>query len=100
MRALISALLPNVALSQGLISKVKARTAALLFSSYMILVKAAITTPQPLHTDATSWRHAAINEHWLVLRVGNGIAYALRAYQNGVTLKALVGQKIYCLVSD
>ncbi|KIC75761.1 hypothetical protein DB41_HG00160 [Neochlamydia sp. TUME1] len=89
----------NVALSQGLISKVKARTAALLFSPYETLVKAAITTSQPLHIDATSWRHAATNEHWLVLRVGNVIAYALRLYQNGATLKIVIGQKIHCLES-
>jgi uncharacterized small protein (DUF1192 family) len=99
-RTMISALLPHVTLSQGFISKVKARTAALLFSSYETLVKAATTTQQPLHIDATSWRHAATNEHLLVLRVGNVIAYALRPYQNGATLKALVGQEIHCLVSD
>ncbi|WP_155117478.1 hypothetical protein [Neochlamydia sp. EPS4] len=31
-----------------------------------------------MHIDETSWRHAATNEHLLVLRVGNVIAYALR----------------------
>ncbi|KIC75806.1 hypothetical protein DB41_HE00220 [Neochlamydia sp. TUME1] len=92
MRTIIIALFPSIALSQGLNSKVKARTAALLFSSYETLVKAVITTHQPLHLDAMSWRHAATNEHLLVLRVGNVIAYALRPYQNGATLKALVGQ--------
>ncbi|BBI16870.1 DUF6444 domain-containing protein [Neochlamydia sp. S13] len=73
-RTIISALLPNIALSQGFISKVKARTAALLVSPYETIVKAAITTQQPLHIDAMSWRHAATNEHLLVLRVGNVIA--------------------------
>ncbi|MBS4171175.1 hypothetical protein NEOC95_001916 [Neochlamydia sp. AcF95] len=57
-------------------SKVKARTAALLSSPYETLVKAVFTAQQPLHIDATSWRHAATNEHLLVLRVGNVIAYA------------------------
>ncbi|WP_044882659.1 transposase [Neochlamydia sp. EPS4] len=99
-RTLITALLPKIVLSQGLICKVKALTATLLSSAYETIIKAAITTRQPLYIDATSWRHAAANEHLLVLSVGDVIAYALRPYQNSFTLKALVGQQIHCLISD
>nr|WP_166154725.1 hypothetical protein [Neochlamydia sp. AcF84]NGY94510.1 hypothetical protein [Neochlamydia sp. AcF84] len=91
---MISALLPNIALSQGLISKGKAR-AGLLILSYETLVKAAITTKQPLHIDMTSWRHAATHKHLLALCVGNVIANALKPYQNGATLKTLVGHGIH-----
>ncbi|BBI17340.1 hypothetical protein [Neochlamydia sp. S13] len=48
----------------------------------------------------TSWFQAVTNKHLLALGVGNVIAYGWRAYQNGVTLKMLVGPKIHCLVSD
>ncbi|MBS4166219.1 MULTISPECIES: hypothetical protein [unclassified Neochlamydia] len=48
-----------------------------------------------MHLKATSWRHTATHKHLLLLRIGNVIAYALRPYQNGATLKILVGQGIH-----
>lgn len=99
-RTIIATILPEVMLSQGLISKIKARTAILLSSPYEALITEVTTTQKPLHIDATGWRHAGSNEHLLVLRVGNVIAYALRPHQNSVTLTSLVGHRIHCLISD
>lgn len=99
-RTIISTILPEVILSQGLISKIKARTAALLSAPYEALLSMVTSTQKPLHVDATGWRHAGSNEHILVLRVENIVSYAFISHQNGETLGKLMGNKIHCLISD
>lgn len=99
-RTIISTILPEVILSQGLISKIKARTAALLSAPHEALLSVVTSTQKPLHVDATGWRHEGSNEHILVLRVENIVSYAFITHQNSTTLRELMGNNIHCLISD
>ena len=64
-RAIISSILPGVILSQGLISKIKVRTAYSLAMPYERLIKAIASKNDPIHMGATGWRHLGSNEHVL-----------------------------------
>jgi len=99
-RTLIELILPGINLSQGLISKIKARTAQLLSAPYEGLTTTINTSTAPLHVDATGWRHQGINEHLLVMRVGNIISYAIVSHQNGTTISQTLGGRVNCLVVD
>jgi transposase len=99
-RTMIATILPGVLLSQGLISKIKARTAKALSEPYEELLGKVVSSERPVHADATGWRYKGINEQALVLRMDNIITYALVPRQNGETLAGLIGKKIHCLVSD
>jgi len=100
-REFISILIPGLELSQGLISKVKARGARSLDSGYQQIVNKILEQNDATHVDATGWRHKARNEHAVVIRVGNFIRFALIPRQNGEALaKFMKGKKITHLVSD
>ncbi len=99
-RAILATILPGVILSQGLISKIKARTAHSLAMPYERLIKTIASRNDPVHMDATGWRHLGSNEHVLVMRMGEIVSYALIARQDGATLAGLVGNRVHCLVSD
>jgi transposase len=99
-RTIIEAILPGIVLSQGLISKIKARTARLLCDPYEALVAAVQSSTEPVHVDATSWRHCGINEYLLVMRVGNIVSYAIVDHQNSATISRTLGGRVHCLVVD
>ena len=99
-REIIAMILPGLTLSQGLISKIKARAAIALSIPYEELLTTIVSSNNPLHADATGWRHCGQNEYAIVLRVGNLIAYALTPRQNSATLRTLLGRCIQRLVTD
>jgi hypothetical protein len=99
-RSIITALFPSLHLSQGLISKIKRRTAAALESSYEELLEAITSSKSPLHADATSWRHEGHNECAIVLRSEAGVAFAITPNQNQQTIASLIRRKIELLVQD
>ncbi|MBI3901088.1 MAG: hypothetical protein HY324_02930, partial [Chlamydiia bacterium] len=73
-RELITTILPDVVLSQGLISKIKSRASIALSRPYEHLVEKITSTNDPIYVDATGWRHQAKNEHAIVLRSGSLVA--------------------------
>lgn len=100
-REFFSVLIPGLELSQGLISKVKARAARSLDSAYQGISNDILQQHEAIHVDATGWRHHAKNEHAMVIRSGNLIRFALIPRQNGNALAELMkGRKILHLVSD
>jgi len=99
-RTIISTILPGVELSQGLISKIKLRAATALSGPYEELMSAIVESEDPLHIDATGWRHAGSTEHALVLRVGSLIIYAIRSHQNGSVISTLLNGRVTKIVSD
>lgn len=100
-REFISVLVPGLELSQGLVSKVKARAAKALEKSYQAISNCILHQSGATHIDATGWRHLARNEHAIVIRSGNLIRFALIPRQNREALIKLVEEKkIMHLVSD
>ena len=99
-RMIISTILPGVFLSQGLISKIKARAAKTLWAPYEELLAKITLGKDPIHVDATGWRHLGKGEHALVLRIGNIVSYAIVSHQKGETLANLLGKRVHCLISD
>ena len=100
-REFISMLIPGVNLSQGLISKVKARAACSLDTAYHSIADSILKQHGAIHVDATGWRHQAKNEHAIVIRSGDLIQFALIPRQNGDALaKLMKDRKITHLVSD
>lgn len=99
-REIVAAIFPEVVLSQGLISKVKARGVAAFEEPYAELREAIRKSHRPKQMDATGWRHAGSNEHAMVLRVDDLIAYDLIENQRSQTVADLVGRKITRLVCD
>ena len=100
-REFISVLIPGLNLSQGLISKVKARAARSLDKAYQSIADGILQQHEAIHVDATGWRHHAKNEHAIVIRSGNLIRFALIPRQNGIALaKLMKDRKIMHLVSD
>jgi len=100
-REFVSILVPGLKLSQGLISKVKARASRALDKAYQEIVNHILYGHEAIHIDATGWRHHAKNEHAIVIRAGNFIRFALIPRQNGDALVELMkNKKITHLVSD
>lgn len=100
-REFVSILVPGLKLSQGLISKVKARAARSLDKAYQSLTDDIMQQEGATHVDATGWRHQAKNEHAIVIRNGNLIQFALVPRQNGDTLaEVMKGKTVKHLVSD
>ena len=99
-RSILTALFPLLQLSQGLISKIKARAATALSTSYEELVEAVVSSKSPLHTDATSWRHLGRNECAIVMRSVVGVAFAIAPNQNKRTIASLLRKRIEWLVTD
>lgn len=100
-REFIATLIPGLHLSQGLISKVKARASQSLDKAYNEIADAILTKSQATHIDATCWRHEGKNQHAVVVRTENFIRFCLVERQNGDTLcQLLKNKKIVHLVSD
>jgi len=99
-REFIATLMPGVLLSQGLISKIKVRGARALLSPQQQITESILEANAPIHVDATGWRHQGRNEHAVVMRVANQIAFAFVSHQNKSSLKALLPGRGIHLVSD
>jgi transposase len=99
-REFIGALLPNVNLSQGLISKIKRRGLRALSSSHEQIIEHILQTGGPIHSDATGWRHMGANEHAVVMRVNNWVAFCLVPRQNKEVFKKLLPKRGLYIVSD
>lgn len=100
-REFLSTLIPELQLSQGLISKIKRRSARALQAVTTDIRDRVVGSSGALHLDATGWRHCGQNEYALVLRSGNLVSFALVPRQNGSLVADLVGQrKITHLVTD
>jgi hypothetical protein len=99
-REFVQTLLPGVDLSQGLISKLKQRASKALLSPYQRIIEQVLQEKGPLHIDATGWRHQGVNEHALVLKVHNWVAFSFVRHQNKQTLKELLPKKGLHIVTD
>lgn len=99
-REFIATLIPGIHLSQGLISKIKKRAANALASPHQQIMERILKENAPLHTDATGWRHQGVNEHAIVMRVKNLVAFHFVSHQNKETFKKLIPKKGLHLVTD
>lgn len=99
-REFVATLVPNIDLSQGLISKIKVRAAKALASPQQQVMEKILKEKGPLYTDATGWRHMGKNEHAVVMRVDNWVAFAFVSHQNKATFKQLLSERGLHIVSD
>lgn len=99
-REFIGTLVPQVDVSQGLVSKIKRRAAKALLGPHQQIMEQVLTEEGPLHADATGWRHMGINEHAVVMRVNNWVAFCFVSRQNKKTLKNLISREGLHIVSD
>lgn len=100
-REFIATLIPELKLSQGLISKVKSRTAKALSRAHQSIMEEILDQHEAVHVDATGWRHCSKNEHAIIVRAGNLIHFSLIPRQNGQALSEILrNKKITLLVSD
>jgi transposase len=67
-RELISVLIPGLKVSQGLISKVKARSARSLDKITQHIMDGILKQEKAIYIDATGWRHQSKNENAIVIR--------------------------------
>ena len=99
-REFVATLLPNVDLSQGLIAKIKRRSAKALASPHQEIMEQVLTEGKPIHVDATGWRHMGKNEYAVVLKTHNWVAFTFIKHQNKTTFKALLSGRNLHLVTD
>lgn len=100
-REFMAVLIPDLQLSQGLISKVKIRAARALKMASRQLKSAILSSDLPIHVDATGWRHLSQNENAIVMRAGNLVNFELVPKQNGEAISEIFeGQKVTQLVTD
>lgn len=99
-RELIGTILPSALLSQGLISKIKLRAARALAIPHQQLIEKILSEKDPLHVDATGWRHKGINQHAIVMRVHDLVAFCFVSHQNKETFRKLLSKGKLHLVTD
>lgn len=99
-REFITTLLPAVDLSQGLISKIKRRSAKALASPHQEIMERVLTENKPIHVDATGWRHMGKNEYAIVMKTHEWVAFTFIKHQNKATFKALLSGRDLHLVTD
>lgn len=99
-REFIATILPSVDLSQGLISKIKRRSAKALASPQQEIMERVLTENKPIHVDATGWRHMGVNEHAVVMKAHNWVVFKFIKHQNKATFKELLPGKNLHLVRD
>lgn len=99
-REFVATLVPHLKLSQGLISKVKRRAARALEAPRQQIMAKILETDAPKCVDATGWRHLGVNEHVIVTRVSNLVAFHFVSHQNKATIASLLPGKRLQLVSD
>lgn len=99
-RNFIQMLIPQLQLSQGLISKVKKRAAQAFDQAASQLEGQILASLGPKFADTTGWRHKAKNWNILILRNSILIRYFLIEKQNGAVLAEILKQGPHFLVSD
>ena len=99
-REFVATLLPKVDLSQGLISKIKRRSAKALASPHQEIMEKILAGNHPIHVDATGWRHMNMNQHAVVMKAHNWVAFTFIKHQNTSTFKELLAGKDLHLVTD
>lgn len=99
-REFIATLVPHVHVSQGFISKIKARAAKALLNPQQQIMEKILKEKGPLYSDATGWRHMGVNEHAVVMRVNNWVAFAFVSHQNKATFNKLLPVTGLHIVSD
>lgn len=90
----------GVDLSQGLISKIKERATKALAGLHQQLMEKILTAEEPIYVDATGWRHKGINEHAVVMRTKNLVAFTFIKHQNKEIFKRLLAGRNLRLVTD
>jgi len=100
-RQFVAAIIPGIHLSQGLVSKIKRRSARALQQATQQLKDAILQSTEPIHADATGWRHFGQNENAVVLRAGNLVIFELIPNLNGKAISELFKERpIMRLVTD
>ena len=99
-REFVATLLPRLDLSQGLISKIKKRSAKALESPHQEILEKILEGKEPIHVDATGWRHLGTNQHAVVMKAHNWVAFMFIKHQNKATFKELLPGKNLYLVTD
>jgi hypothetical protein len=99
-REFITTLLPSIDLSQGLISKIKKRASRILADPLQKLMEKILTDGNPIHVDATGWRHNGANESAVVVRTQNLVAFSFVQHQNKASFKELLPGSNLHLVTD
>lgn len=89
-REFLNALLPDLTISKGLISKIKARGDRAFKQAREEIRLALSSHSGATHMDATSWRHSGKNEHAIVTRSDEWVLFDIVGQQNGDTIANLV----------
>lgn len=99
-RSFVQLLIPELELSQGLISKAKRRAAQAFGQAASQLHQAILSSSGPKFVDATGWRHEGRNYNALIVRSPQMIRYFLMEKQNGDVLSEILPAGPHFLVSD
>lgn len=99
-REFIATLLPKIDLSQGLISKIKRRSAKALASAHQEIMERILAANEPIHVDATGWRHMGKNQHAVGMKAANWVGFMFSEHQNKAAFKKLLPGKNLHLVTD
>jgi len=89
-RQFVSLLVPGFFLSQGLVAKIKKRAANAFDHANNVLGETILRGQEPIHGDATGWRHGGKNYHVVILRSGSFVQYSIVPRQNGDILGQLL----------
>lgn len=99
-REFIATLLPQVDLSQGLVSKIKRRAGEALSNPQQKIIEKILAEDGPIHVDATGWRHMGTNEHVVVMKVHNWVVFRFIPKQNKATFQNLLQKPGLHVVTD
>ena len=99
-REFFATLIPDLHLSQGIISKVKCRAARMLDAAHKHITQSILDSEGALHVDVTGWRHRGKNEHAIVLRSNNLVSFSFTQSQNREVIASLIQKRGVYLVSD
>ena len=76
------------------------RAAKALASPQQQIMEKILKEKAPLHVDATGWRHLGNNEHAVVMKVNNWVAFSFVSHQNKATFERLLSTKKLHIVTD
>lgn len=99
-REFFAAIIPDLHLSQGVISKVKLRAARALDEAHKHITQSILDSEGALHVDVTGWRHRGKNEYAIVLRSDKMVSLSFTQRQNTEAIASLIQKKRVYLVSD
>jgi hypothetical protein len=99
-REFLQLILPDVKLSQGLISKVKNRSAQVFDKAANHITNAIFASTESKCTDVTGWRHQNKNMHAIILRTQSLVRYHFNAKQNGDVLAEILRGEVDSVTCD